>query len=114
MNCTVCGKGLNLRKNVSGLCRQHALSLALLPENKLSRIEGTRRFKLEHPELVREQCTRASRSRMAWCPVEYRDEYRRLTRIKQLPAAEAKRVILELVDRHAALYRRTGQLQQAA
>lgn len=51
---------------------------------------------------------------MAWCPPEYRDEYRRLTRSKMLPAAEARTIIEGLIAAHAERYRRTGLLQQTA
>lgn len=102
------------RRNVSGLCRVHALKLSLLPESKANRIEGYKRWVVENRDAKREQATRASRSRMAWCPPEYRDEYRHLTRVKCLSAGAARAAILELVDAHAKRYRRTGQLQQAA
>lgn len=48
----------------------------------------------------------------AWCPVEYREEYRRL-RLKKLTAREAKKLILDLIAADAARYRRTGELPQA-
>lgn len=114
MNCTVCDKPLHPRKNVSGLCRRHALGLSFVPEFDPIRKEALARFQRDHPERVREYCTRASHARLAWCPPEYRDEYRRLTRKKQIPAAEARHLIEEMIATHAKRYRRTGQLQQAA
>lgn len=115
-SCRECGTPLDKRgRNVSGLCRKHALALALLPGNKASRIAGVKRHKASlPPEKVHDQCVRASRSRMAWCPPEYRDEYRRLTRSKMLPAAEARTIIEGLIAAHAERYRRTGLLQQTA
>ncbi|GGJ39639.1 hypothetical protein CDQ92_13240 [Sphingopyxis bauzanensis] len=111
--CTTCGKPLS-RRNVSGLCRRHALDLGNLPHNTVKRVGALRRFAADNPDRVREYCTQASRSRLSWCPPEYRDEYRRLTRVKMLPAAESRKVIEDLISAHATRYSRTGKLQQAA
>lgn len=113
MGCTTCGKPLSNR-NVSGLCRRHALDLGSLPENTAKRVVALRRFAADNPDRVREYCTQASRSRLAWCPPEYRDEYRRLTRVKMLSAADSRKVIEDLIAAHATRYSRTGKLQQAA
>lgn len=113
MGCSTCGKPLSNR-NVSGLCRRHALDLGSLPKNTAKRVVALRQFAADNPDRVRDYCTKASRSRLSWCPIEYRDEYRRLTRVKMLPAAAARNVIEDLIAAHAARYSRTGKLQQAA
>lgn len=113
MGCSACGKPLS-RRNVSGLCRRHALTLASQPVHMAKRIGALRQFAANNPDRVREYCTKASRSRLEWCPPEYRDEYRHLTRKKQIPAPTARQIIEDLIATHAARYSRTGELQQAA
>ncbi len=34
---------------------------------------------------------------LGWCPLEYRDEYRRLTRSKRIPRLEARQLVLDMV-----------------
>jgi hypothetical protein len=47
-----------------------------------------------HGPDARKRAGRAtSETRLAWCPVELRAEYRRLIRSKLIPAAEARRII---------------------
>jgi hypothetical protein len=48
--------------------------------------------------------------RLAWCPLRYRDEYRKLVDSKRIPAAEAKRIILQTVlsDRRRAERKERG------
>src|SRR3546814_9943464 len=99
-HCTHSGCGMALDKrgrNRSGLCRTHALTLALLPENKVKKVAALRHYKRANPEKTLQQVTLASRSRLSWCPPEYRDEYRRLTRAKMLPAAEARPIIEDMI-----------------
>lgn len=43
---------------------------------------------------------------MAWCPPELRDEYRRLTGSKKIPAKQARAMILEQHDKAMADFRR--------
>lgn len=40
-----------------------------------------------------------SARKLSWCPPALRDEYRRLVRRKRIPAAEAKRIILDQFKR---------------
>lgn len=47
-----------------------------------------------------------SEHRMAWCPRECRDEYRRLVRSKGIPAAEARAIILAQHEREMTAFRR--------
>src|SRR3546814_10269937 len=101
-------------RNRSGLCRTHALTLALLPENKVKKVAALRHYKRANPEKTLQQVTLASRSRLSWCPPEYRDEYRRLTRAKMLPAAEARPIIEDMIAADARRYAATGILPQSA
>lgn len=48
-----------------------------------------------------------------WCPLEYRDEYRHLTRTKCFRAREARAIINAKIAADHRRYQRTGQLQQA-
>ena len=58
------------------------------------------------------QRTQASRSRLAWCPLEYQDHYRQLRDAKRCKARGARLLIEELIAADVARYARTGQLQQ--
>lgn len=55
-----------------------------------------------------------SATKLAWCPPEYRDEYKYLIRTKRIPAVEARQIILSTVKADAARYRSTGVLPQAS
>jgi hypothetical protein len=49
---------------------------------------------------VRERAGRSlSETRMAWCPLEYREQYKQLTRLKVCTAGEAREMILEQIER---------------
>lgn len=50
---------------------------------------------------------------MAWCPIEYRAEYRRLVSTKLIRAPEARRMIEEMVAADLAKALSTGVLPQA-
>jgi len=52
---------------------------------------------------------KASATKMAWCPLEYREHYRTLQR-QHLGPGEARRLIEELIQKDRQRYRRTGQL----
>lgn len=52
-------------------------------------------------------------TKLAWCPPEYRDDYRRLIKVKGIPTAEARQIILSTVAADAERYRATGVLPQA-
>lgn len=49
---------------------------------------------------------------MGWCPPEYRADYRHLVYSKKFKKAEAKGIILRQIEKDAAAYQRTGQLQR--
>lgn len=51
---------------------------------------------------------------LAWCPVEYRDEYRRLVRTKLIRAPEARRMVEDMIAADLARYAATGILPQSA
>jgi hypothetical protein len=69
---------------------------AVIAQQKSDRVKGGR--------------TRTAK-RLGWCPLEYRRQYCRLRR--DYGAAEARRMIEELVARDLARYVATGQLQQS-
>lgn len=48
-----------------------------------------------------------SARRLAWCPPELRDDYRLLTNVKGLKAAEAREMILEQHEAEMARFRRS-------
>jgi hypothetical protein len=50
---------------------------------------------------------------LAWCPLEYRDEYRRLRCSKLIRAPEARRMIEAMIARDVARYAATGRLPQS-
>lgn len=59
-----------------------------------------------HPELLAMRGKKQSDSKLAWCPREARDQYKRLVRSKKIPAAEARVMILEQHERDMAAFRR--------
>ena len=108
-----CAQPLDRRgRNVSGLCRRHARDLGSTPEAHAKRSESMRAYARQHPAEVRRRCVIAARAQLAWCPLEYRDEYRHLTRVKQLPAAEARTIIERAIATDARRYAATGVLPQ--
>lgn len=58
-----------------------------------------------NPELRALSGKRQSNTKMAWCPRELRDEYKRLVYSQKIPAAEAKAMILEQHERDMARFR---------
>ena len=112
MHCSSCGKALS-DKNVSGFCRLHVNVLARRPDVKARAAASLSAYLRANPDVAVQRATRASRARLAWCPPEYRDEYRTLTRSKMLPAAVAREMIESLMAAHFQRYMRTGALQQA-
>ncbi len=56
---------------------------------------------------------RSGATKLAWCPVEYRDDYRRLVKWQGVKAAEARRMIETQIDKDAARYAATGVLPQS-
>lgn len=51
---------------------------------------------------------------IGWCPLEYRDEYRRLTGKMGVRAADARRMIEAQIAKDLATYQRTGVMQRSA
>lgn len=106
-----CTKALDPR-NTTGKCRScffraSATDPALIAKRSKS-------LRLYHDSLkFRNLMRQASLTRIAWCPVEYRDEYRHLIYNKHIKAAEARGIIERLIATDAARYAATGQLQQA-
>lgn len=113
--CLRCGQAVD-RRNISGYCKPCFLThLNKQPEQQAKRIASLRITlgKPEHQARFNSQRLAASRSRMAWCPDGYRAAYRTLTRIKQVPAAQARAMILEqyradnvraVLERQAAMH----------
>lgn len=109
--CRVCGKQLS-RKNVSGHCRAHGHLWRADPEkNAAAKAKYSATVRADYATL-RARLSRASHARLSWCPIEYRQEYHRLKRVKNLPAPIARRLIEQLIEAHVERYRRTGELQQ--
>ncbi len=50
---------------------------------------------------------------LGWCPLEYRDEYRRLVRNAGLKAADARAAIEVQIEADLQRYLRTGRLQRS-
>lgn len=120
-NCSVCGIALNARQNKSGMCRTHALHAAVARKRveDPSFVEKMRELgrATVYQNLLSPEARARSRPAMAevgklrtermlgWCPVEYRDEYRRLMRGGHNSARQAKAQILKQIgaDRLARL-----------
>lgn len=56
---------------------------------------------------------RRSETVLAWCPMEYRDDYRRLKEVDLISAPEARRMIEAQIARDLERYAATGVLPQA-
>jgi hypothetical protein len=61
----------------------------------------------QSPEHIARRAAAISNARMAWCPQHLRDEHKRLVRVKKVPAAQAREIILnqwqaEMARRNAA------------
>lgn len=50
--------------------------------------------------------------KLAWCPIEYRDAYMKLLRSGRVPAAQARQMILDLIEADQRRYFATGRLPQ--
>lgn len=55
----------------------------------------------------------SSATKLAWCPPEYRDEYKRLVKRQNIPAAQARPMIEDMVAADARRYAATGELPQS-
>ncbi|MCW2395868.1 MULTISPECIES: hypothetical protein [unclassified Sphingobium] len=53
-------------------------------------------------------------TKIGWCPIEYRAEYRRIARMSGISAAMARRMVEDMIAADARHYERTGELRQAA
>ena len=84
-SCAACAERLS-KRNQSGFCRRCFGRYNDHPRPR-------------HSSYDRDKLTRASRSRLAWCPVDLLPEYRRLTRITGLRAKEARAII----EKHMAV-----------
>lgn len=110
-----CGKPLG-RKNTTGLCRGCFIAaLNRNPDHNAKRVVSLRATinAPEYRDKLLRQRREASRSRLAWCPLEYRDFYRSLTRAKMLPAKTARSIVLALVETDTRRFLATGKLQQS-
>lgn len=58
------------------------------------------------PEHRAKGAKRLSEQRLAWCPRELREEYRRLVYTKKVKAAEAREIILAQHEKNMAAFRR--------
>lgn len=68
------------------IMREVAQPLSYTPENLARRDEKARGIAV-------------SATKLSWCPPAYREHYRHLVNSKHMPSAEARRMILELVER---------------
>lgn len=57
-------------------------------------------------EAIDRRARTQSDTKLAWCPRELRNEYKRLTRMKKLPASEAREIILAQHERDMETFRR--------
>jgi hypothetical protein len=111
--CKKCGKALS-RVNVTGYCRTcFAANLALSPEREAARVQHLRDYKRSLPPgKIAADMRALSRKRLEWCPLEYRDDYRHLTRSKNLRAGDARALIEAQIAADITAYQRTGALPQ--
>lgn len=56
---------------------------------------------------------RMANTKLSWCPIEYRDEYRRLRINGGFRARDARRIIEQQIERDLNRYVETGQLQRS-
>lgn len=73
---------------------------------------GVQKLGAGHPSRVAAG-RKLSETRLAWCPPEYRDQYRELTTSKLVSAPDARRMILDLIEREIAAYRSGASMPQA-
>lgn len=85
--------------------REHGRRVGALNKGNLTRPAGS-------PE--RQKAARAqSEFYLGWCPLEYRDGYRRLVKSYGIKAADARRMTEELIAADTARYHATGELPHA-
>lgn len=78
----------------------------------LARAMKTEKFIERKKELGREANQRWAKISIQWCPVEYRDIYRNMTK-KKFTAAEARAMTEEMIRHDQEKYLKTGILPQA-
>ena len=105
-SCSECARTLDPRNRV-GKCRSCFFRASATDPVLIAK----RRETMRNSPRVRANIAAMARAKMAWCPLEYRAEARRLRR--KIPAAEIRRVILAQVEADAQRYAQTGQLQQS-
>jgi len=66
------------------------------------------------PEVYKKIGASLSATRMGWCPAPLRDEYRRLVKSKSIPAAEARKIILEQHEAEMRRWRRSVGVEEPA
>ncbi len=98
-------RALDADPSIRERMREHGRRVGALHKGNLTRPAGS-------PE--RQKAARAqSEFYMGWCPLEYRDGYRRMVRIDGIKAADARRMTEELIEADQARYLATGVLPQA-
>jgi hypothetical protein len=114
--CGACDKALS-SVNSSGYCRQHFASALHADADRKAAKYAKRSVTMSEPERREKHLAhlRAIGTIQVdrWCPLEYRDEYRFLTRVKCFRASEARALIDAKILVDHRRYLRTGKLQQA-
>ena len=106
--CATCGKSLSA-VNQSGYCRNHFGALNSERTSEQSRLQWANpEYRLKHIGAMR----RLGQHRIAWCPLEYREDYRILKRVKHYSAAQAREMIEARIAADLRRYELTGQLQR--
>lgn len=105
--CHDCATPLS-RQNVVGRCRPCAARVNGKSPTRAAALSRTRASMPNISAIMRSISLR----KIAWCPLEYRDDYRKIARI--MPAAEARAHVEHLIAVDAARYARTGKLQRTA
>lgn len=113
--CLKCSRIVTRSK--TGMCRRHAALAALESDDVRLRRLAALREAMTRPE-VRAKAVRsaalAGKARLAWCPLEYRDDYRAIAYKHGMTAAEGRRMIEDRIAVDTARYLRTGVLQRTA
>lgn len=103
--CLDCHKPLS-RQNVVGRCRSCASRVIGKSETRRAALARTRSAMPNISSIMRAVSLR----KIEWCPLEYRDDYRKIARNAGYSAAEAKAIILAQVARDIDLHQRSGVL----
>lgn len=108
--CKTCGKPIS-KVNRTGWCRQHYAAAnnggdKWIVDNRARWADPVMRARIVIGLRSR------SAQRIAWCPLEYRQEYHRLKRVKHCSAAEARAMIEDMMAADMRRHVRTGALPQ--